>query len=94
MINGDQRKLLHEFILLDMAVKSLQHDYDMLGNLKMAKVYTNIVDGLLKDIRNDYYNKKRILTKQKIEVVKWIQIDEYFSDVIVKTAGEDTQSKH
>jgi len=89
MIKPEERRNVHEFILLDMAVKSLQNDYDKLGNLKMAKVYITIADDLLKDLRSDYFNKKRILNKQKIEVVKWIHVDEYFSDVVLKTPGED-----
>ncbi|MCM0625575.1 aconitate hydratase [Lysinibacillus sp. OL1_EC] len=67
----------------------MQRDYDSLTNLKMGKVYINIVDSLLKDIRNDYYNKKRFLAKQKIEVVRWVKISEHFSEVTIKTAGED-----
>ncbi|UED81101.1 aconitate hydratase [Lysinibacillus sp. CD3-6] len=89
MIKPDERRNVHEFILLDMAVKSLQNDYDKLGNLKMSVVYVKIVDDLLKDLRSDYFNKKRMLAKQKIEVVKWIHVDEYFSDVVLKTPGED-----
>ena len=89
MIKPEERRNLHQFILLEMAVKSLQNDYDKLGNLKMSKVYIEIVDALLKVIRPDYYNKKRMLNKQKIEVVKWIHIDQYFSDVVVKNPGKD-----
>lgn len=89
MIKSEERRNVHQFILLEMAVKSLQHDYDTLGNLKMSKVYIEIVDDLLKVIRPDYYNMKRMLAKQKIEVVKWIHIDQYFSDVVLKTPGED-----
>lgn len=89
MIKPEERRNVHQFILLEMAVKSLQNDYDTLGNLKMAKVYIQIVDDLLKVIRPDYYNKNRMLAKQKIEVVKWINIDQYFSDVVVKNPGED-----
>lgn len=89
MINHEDRSLLYEYIKLDMAIKSLQQDYSSLENLKMAKVYINIVEGLLKNIRNDFYNKKRVLAKKNIAVVKWVQIDEYFSDVTVKTGGED-----
>lgn len=89
MIKPDERRNVHELILLDMAVKSLHNDYDVLGNLKMSVVYIKIVDDLLKNIRNDYFNRKRMLAKQKIEVVKWIHIDQYFSDVVLKTSGED-----
>lgn len=94
MIKPDERRNVHEFILLDMAVKSLQNDYDALGNLKMSGVYIKIVDDLLKNIRNDYFNKKRMLAKQKIEVVKWIHIDQYFSDVVLKTPGEDVELRY
>lgn len=76
MIKPEERRDVHQFILLEMAVKSavksLQNDYDKLGNLKMSKVYIEIVDVLLKVIRPDYYNKKRMLTKQRIEIVRWI----------------------
>lgn len=89
MIKREDRQALYEYIKLDMAIKSLQSDYDSLASLKMSKVYINIVDALLKDIRNDYYNKKRILAKQKIEVVRWGKIDQYFSEVTIRTPGED-----
>lgn len=89
MIKPEERRNVHQFILLEMAIKSLQHDYNTLENLKMSKVYFSIVDDLLKNLRTDYYNKKRMLAKQNIEVVKWIHIDQYFSDVVLKTTGED-----
>ncbi|TKI70190.1 hypothetical protein FC756_08300 [Lysinibacillus mangiferihumi] len=34
-------------------------------------------------------SSKRLLAKDKIRVVKWEKIDEYFSDLTVATAGED-----
>ncbi|WP_342441725.1 aconitate hydratase [Lysinibacillus sp. FSL K6-0075] len=89
MINREDRQVLYKFIKLDMAIKSLQRDYDSLTNLKMSKVYLDIVDRLLKDLRHDYYNKKRFLAKQKIEVVKWVKISEHFSEVTIRTPGED-----
>lgn len=89
MINGEDQSALYEFIKIDMAIRSLQQDYSSLEKLKMSKVYINIAEGLLKDLRNDFYNKRRFLAKKSIAVVKWIKIDEYFSDIVVKTAGED-----
>jgi len=89
MISHEDRSLLYEYIKLDMAIKSLQQDYSSLEKLKMSKVYIGIVDGLLKGLRNDFYNKKRLLAKKNIDVVKWVKVDEYFSDVTVKTSGED-----
>lgn len=55
----------------------------------MSKVYLPILNNLLKIITNDYYNSKRLLAKDKIRVVKWEKKDDYFSDLIVTTAGED-----
>lgn len=89
MINFEQRDLLHRFVILDMAVQALQRDYKVIENLKMSKVYLPILDNLLKAITNDYYNLKRLLAKDKIKIVKWEKHDDYFSDLVVATAGED-----
>lgn len=78
MIKPEERSIiLHQYIILDMAIRSLQQDYASLENLKMSKVYINIVDGLLKSLRNDFYNKKRLLAKKNIKVVGWVNVDEY-----------------
>ena len=89
MINHEDRNLLYEYIKLDMAVKSLQQDYSSLESLKMGKVYINIVEGLLKNIKNDFYNKKRLLGQRGIRVVKWVKTSEHFSEVTIATKGED-----
>ncbi|MGE7114398.1 aconitate hydratase [Lysinibacillus sp. NPDC047702] len=89
MIKGEDQRILHQYILLDMAIKSLQQDYQAFENLKMAKVFLPIVDDLLKNIRNDFYNKKRLLEQRGIRVVKWVKTSEYFSEVSIATKGED-----
>ncbi len=89
MLNPEQRQLFHKFIILEMAVQSLQRDFPVIENLKMSKVYLTILEKLLKDISQDYYNSKRLLAKEKIRLVKWVKIDEYFTDIQVATAGND-----
>lgn len=92
MLNIEQRQLVHEYLVLDLAVQSLQADYtkmEQIDHIKMKKIYLPMIDNLLKDVRNDFYNAKRLLAKDKIRVVKWVKIDENFSDVIIATAGED-----
>ena len=89
MMNFEQRRLMHKYVVYDMAVQSLQRDYKVIENLKLSKVYLPILDKLLKDISQEYYNAKRLLAKDKIRVVKWVKVDEYFSDLIIATAGED-----
>lgn len=89
MLNFEQRDLLHRFVIHDMAIQSLQRDYKVIESLKMGNVYLPILDKLLKTITNDYFNLKRLLAKDKIKVVKWEKIDEYFSDLTITTPGED-----
>lgn len=89
MIRIEQRRQIHQFIILELAIQSLQKDYPVLETLKMNTVYLLIVEKLLKTITNDYYNLKRVLKKQKIAVVKWEKVDEHFSDLTITTAGED-----
>lgn len=85
----EQRQLFHKFLILDMAVQSLQRDFSVIENLKMSKVYLPILERLLKDITQEYYNSKRLLAKEKIRLVKLEKIDEYFSDVHIATPGND-----
>ncbi|MFS0815449.1 aconitate hydratase [Lysinibacillus sp. 1P01SD] len=89
MLKSDQRRLFHKFLILEMAVQSLQRDFPVIENLKMSKVYIRILEKLLKDTSHDYYNSKRLLAKEKIKLVKVEKIDEYFSDVYIATAGND-----
>ncbi|UPW82302.1 aconitate hydratase [Lysinibacillus sp. Ag94] len=89
MIKPEERSILHQYIILDMAIRSLQQDYSSLEKLKMSKIYIAIVDDLLKTIRNDFYNKKRWLAQKGISVVKWVKTDDFFSEVTIKTTGED-----
>ena len=89
MINAEQRQLLHQYLILDLAIQSLQGDYKTLEQLKMKAVYLPFVDRLLESVRKDYFHLKQQLTKQKIRVIGWNRIDAYFSDVRIATAGED-----
>ena len=89
MLNPEQRQLFHKFIILEMAVQSLQRDFPVFENMKMSKVYLPIIEKLLKDISQDYYNTKRLLAQKNIRLVKWEKIDEYFTDIHVATPGND-----
>ena len=89
MINAEQRQLLHQYLIVDLAIQSLQCDYKTLEQLKMKAIYLPFVENLMKSVRQDYFNLKRQLAKQKIRVVGWRRIDAYFSDVHIATAGED-----
>jgi hypothetical protein len=94
MIKAEQRQLLHKYVIYDMAVQTVQRDYKVIENLKMSNVYLPILDKLLGDISQECYNSKRLLAKDKIRIVRWEKTDEYFSDLIVATAGEDLVLRH
>ncbi|WP_328203927.1 aconitate hydratase [Lysinibacillus fusiformis] len=55
----------------------------------MKKVFVPLMDSLLKELRQEYFELKRQLSQQRIRVVGWTTIDEYFSDVQIATAGDD-----
>ncbi|KOS61509.1 aconitate hydratase [Lysinibacillus agricola] len=94
MINSEQRQLVHKFLLLDLAVKSLQVDYLKTEQFKLKNVFLPLMDSLLKDLRNECFNLKRQLAQQKIRIVGWTKIDEYFSDVKIATAGDDVDLRY
>lgn len=53
-----------------MAVQSLQRDFSVIENLKLSKVYLPMLEKLLIDITQDYYNSKRLLAKDKNKISK------------------------
>ncbi|MFJ7699969.1 aconitate hydratase [Lysinibacillus fusiformis] len=89
MIKADERQLLHKYLLLELAIKSLQVDYPKLEQFKMKVVFLPMMDSLLKELRQEYFDLKRQLFQYRIRVVKWHPVDEYFVDVQVATAGND-----
>ncbi|MFJ7406146.1 MULTISPECIES: aconitate hydratase [unclassified Lysinibacillus] len=89
MIKAEERQLLHKYLLLELAVKSLQIDYKKTEQFKMKIVFLPLMDSLLKELRQEYFNLKRQLAQHRIRVVGWQPVDEYFSDVQVATAGND-----
>ena len=63
MIKPEERSILHQYIILDMAIRSLQQEYSSHEKLKMSNIFISIMDELLITIRNNFYNKKRLLKK-------------------------------
>lgn len=53
MIKADERQLLHRYILVDLAVKSIQFDYQKAEQLKMKVVFMPLIDTLIKDLRKE-----------------------------------------
>lgn len=89
MINLLDRHALHKLIVLELAVRSLQHDYVQLETLKMHKLYTTWTELLLKHLYPIYTAQKRQLAQKQIRIVRWRKVDLYFSEILIATAGED-----
>lgn len=68
MLNPEQRRLFHKFLILEMAVQSLQRDFSVIENLKMSKVYLPILDKLLKDISR-LLRFKKIIGERENKVI-------------------------
>lgn len=94
MINGQQRRLVHQYLLLDLAIQSLRRDYSMMEQLRMKAIYLPFMDNLLTSVRQDYLTLKRQLAQQKIYVIGWHRIDTYFSDVHLTTAGNEERLRY
>ena len=62
---------------------------DISAFVKSHLVIAPLMDALLKDLRQEYFDLKRQLAQQKIRVIEWTHGDEYFSDVQIATAGND-----
>ena len=89
MINLLDRHALHKLIVLELAVRSLQHDYVQLETLNMHKLYTTWNELLPKHLYPIYTTQKRQLAQKQIRIVRWRKVDLYFSEILIATAGED-----
>ncbi len=91
MISLEDRKILLQFILIDLALRSMQHDYPIFESspLKMHKVYFTMLDNLLKKLQQEHFTLKKILQDKQIRIIRWQRIDDYFSDLYITTTGND-----
>lgn len=89
MIALQERQLVYEFLILDLAIRSLHHDLDNMNHLKFAELYTLQMRGVLNNLQKDYQWRRKQLESKKIRFNKWVKVDDYFSDAILATAGED-----
>lgn len=85
MINNKQRQLIHQFILVDMAQRSIKNDIELYekykDHLKMTKIYLKIINDISESLHQEYYNIKRLLSLNKISVGKWKHINDKYSNI-------------
>ena len=89
MINSEQRQLVHQFLILDLAIRTLQYDYQQMEHLKLPEIYLPRMETFLKGLHEDVLILKRELAKPNIQFIGWKRRDQYFSDAHISTAGND-----
>lgn len=88
MINLQERQVLHQFIVLELAIQTLQKDFDQLEQLKLKMLYMTWTERLLNILYPIYHSQKHALSEKHIRVIRWRKIDEYFSEVFIATSSE------
>lgn len=91
MINLQQRQQVHDFIVLDLAIRSLQHDYTRLTHLKLQTLYSYWLEVILRALNKQYQIQKKELASQQIQLVKYERLDAYFSEITITTTGDDAK---
>lgn len=89
MIALKDRQLVYEFLILDVAIRSLQHDIEHIQKLKFSSLYEQHLGAILNHLRRDITWRKKQLAGSKIRLIKWVKVNGNFSDAILATAGED-----
>lgn len=89
MISFEQRQHVHELIVLDLAIRSLQHDYTRLTPLKLEKLYVHWLDYVLEQFQKLFQHKKQTLATDNIRLVNYQRLDDYFCEITISTSGND-----
>ncbi|MCH7321809.1 hypothetical protein LZ480_07865 [Solibacillus sp. MA9] len=86
----EQQQLLHQFILIDMAHRSLMSDKEQIekypDRFKTEKLQ-DVINKLLDAIHHDYYNLQRLLRLNKIQVGGWKRVDDEHSNYLYTMQG-------
>lgn len=94
MIHLDDRHRLHQFLMLELAIRYLKMDVDIFRTAKCSNVFVPFAENLLKDLLKQYNYEKQYFSNKKIRPLKWEKAGNHFSQVTVATAGEDAIFKY
>lgn len=89
MIKPALKSDIHRLIICDLAIRTLSYDLPKIENLKIQVVLQPIVTHLLKQLYKELHPLKAYLRKEGIAIIKWQHVDQFFSDVILRTSGDD-----
>lgn len=84
MITNEQRQLIHQFVVIDMAQRSIKSDIELYKQytnyLKMTKIYMKIINEMAELLHEEYHNLKRLLHLNKIQFGRWQRVDDAHSN--------------
>ena len=94
MIKPNLQSAVHNLIIYDLAIRTLNYNLPTIEELKTGSIYKAYTESLLIELRKDYKPLKQQLMLERISIVKWQQVDQFFSDVIVSTSGNDQSLRY
>lgn len=94
MINLDDRHRLHQFLMLELAIRYLKLDLEILMKTKCANIFISFTESLIEKLTKQYIKERRYFQQKQIQLIGWKKIDLYFSQVSITTAGEDAVFKY
>ncbi len=94
MIKLEDRHRLHQFLMLELAIRYLKIDLETMNTMKCANAFVPFAEKLLHQLLQQYLQEQRYFSNKQIRLVKWEKLDPYFSQVSVTTAGEDAVFKY
>lgn len=68
MMNWEQKKLVHNQIILDLAVRTLERDREQVDNLKSKIAFKDWFEQKIKEATKDKIKVKRMLSAQGIRI--------------------------
>lgn len=94
MIKPNLQSAVHNLIIYDLAIRTLNYNLPKIDKLKTGSIYKAYTETLLIELRKAYIPLKQQLMLERISIVKWQQVDQFFSDVIVSTSGNDQSLRY
>ncbi len=89
MINVDDRHRLHQFLMVELAIRYLEKDVEIIETTKCINLFIPFIEALLEQLRTQYNREKQYFIQKQVGLIRWKRLDTYFSEVSVTTPGED-----
>lgn len=86
-------KLVHRFIICDLAIRSVEHDLKKLESFKLKKALQNIYGEVLKELFDERVQINKEMQQAHLKYYKNVKLDEYFTDYyFTKYTGDSSMT--